>query len=149
MMRLFARSAVFLVVLSVASCRDPNTAKPGSTTKPAISKTLLTIAGETGLIFPAGSKLIRFSEANVVVDPVWVAKITMPASSYDGFQQALLKKPTDNTDVSGALADSTSWWNPTDVVVTKQYLADSHTLVIVVVSKEGEEIAVYIEHVVF
>lgn len=148
-MRFLARFILLLVVLSMASCRDRNVVQSGNVEKPMQSKELSKVAGETGLPLPSGSKVIQFSEPDVVVDPVWVAKIIIPASSYDGFQQALLKKPADNTIYDGALANSTSWWKPTAVVLTHQYLANSQTFVKVVVSKEGEEFAVYIECAVF
>lgn len=104
------------------------------------------IESETGLTLPANSRLDHFFEREVFVDPIWVAKVLIPESSYENFKQALLTKPTDKTDYTGALADSTSWWKPINVILKKQYWADSHHfLVNVVVSKEDGGFAVYIE----
>ena len=78
-----------------------------------------------------------------------MAKVVVPASSYESFRQALFTKPASKMTYRGALADSTSWWKPSNVVLTKQYLVRSQTFVEVVVSKEDEECAVYIECAVF
>ena len=107
------------------------------------------ILDETGLSIAHGAKLIHFSKPDVLIDPIWVAKIIIPTSSYDSLKQILLKKTVDDTVHDGALSKSTTWWKPTDVVLTKQYLANSQTFVKVVISKEGRGFAVYIECVVF
>lgn len=148
-MLLLARCFLLLSVLSTASYSQQNVVQSGNVEKPMQSKELNKVANETGLTFPAGSKLVQFSEPDVAVDPVWVAKLIIPTSSYDGFRQALLKKSTDNTIYDGALANSTSWWKPTAILLTHQYLANSQTFVKVVVSKEGNDFAVYIECAVF
>lgn len=107
------------------------------------------IEKESGLIFPDHSRLVHFLQPDRAIDPVWVAKVIIPVSSYEGFKQAVLIKQVDKTIYNGALADSTSWWKPANVVLTNQYLANSQTFVVVIVSKEGEDIAVYIECTMF
>jgi len=107
------------------------------------------IKSETGLDFTPKSNLIHFYEPDRLIDPVWVAKVVIPASSYDGFKEAVLGKTSDNTTYHGAIADSTSWWKPTHVVLTKIFLTDDEVLVSVVMSKEGDEFAVYVECAVF
>jgi hypothetical protein len=113
------------------------------------SRELNRIASETGLAFPRESKLLHFSAPERLVDPVWVAKIVIPRASYEAFKKALLGKTADNTVYHGALGDSTDWWKPTHVVLTKKYLADRQTFVNVVVSEETEGFAVFIECAVF
>ena len=93
--------------------------------------------------------MIHFVEPESWIDPVWVAKVIIPASSYESFKEAVIRKPIDKTIYDGALADSTSWWRPTSVVLRKQYLADRHTFVNLVLSKESVDFAVYIECAVF
>jgi len=108
------------------------------------------IQSEIGLTFPDRSRVEHFFEADVVIDPAWVAKVMIPATSYESFAQVLLAKPTDVGTLSNAMADSTDWWKPENVVLTKQYLEGSQTFVRVVVSKEDvEDVSVYIECVVF
>jgi hypothetical protein len=134
---------VFLLVLACTiSCRDHNAQQ-------SVKKQISRIENEIGLTFPANSRLDQFFEREVFVDPVWMAKVFIPASSYEGFKKALITKPDDNATVQGALADSTSWWKPSNIVFKKQYLQGSQTLVNVIVSKEGEEFALYIECAVF
>ena len=146
---MMARFGLLLGLFLMASCRDANLVGSGNTQDSMRSEKLNRIESETGLVLPAKSKLIHFLEPERFVDPVWVAKIVMSKSSYQGFKEAVLEKVTDRTIYDGVLANSTSWWKPTHVVLTKQYLANRQTFVVVVVSKEGEEFAVYIECAVF
>ncbi len=148
MMRNLTCCFLILGLLFIISCRDANSVVAEKTQDSMQSNELNRMGSETGLFFPVESKVIHFSAPERFVDPVWVAKVLMPASSYEVFQEAVLGKTTDNTVYHGALADSTSWWKPTDVVLKKQYLADRQTFVNVVVSKDAEEFAVYIECVV-
>ena len=141
-MRLLVRIVFIFILVCTISCQDRNEEQ-------SVNKQMGKITSETGLTFPTNSRLDHFLEADVLVDPVWVAKVVVPASSYASFTQAMLTKPEDKTVYQGALADSTSWWRPTNIVLTKQYLADRHTFVKIVVSKEDEEFAVYIECAVF
>ena len=104
---------------------------------------------ETGLAFPSDAKVVQFLEPDRFIDPVWVAKVTFPGSSYEGFKASLLGKAADSTVYHGALADKTSWWKPADVVLTRQYLFDQQTFVNVVVAQDGDEFEVYVECAVF
>lgn len=139
-MCLLTRFVILLVLVCAISCRDE---------MQSLNTQMSRIESETGLTFPANYKLVHFFERDVFIDPVWVAKVIIPASSFERFRQALITKQADNTTYHGALSNSTSWWKPTNVVLTKQYLANRQTFVNVVVSKEGEEFAVYIECAVF
>lgn len=142
-LKVYVHIVLLLVVFCTISCRDRNEEQ-------SVDTQMSKIESETGLSFPANYRLDHFLEPDYFIDPVWVAKVVIPVSSYESFKETLLEKPTDNTVLSGAaLADSTSWWKPANVVLTKQYLADQHTIVEVVVSKEDEEYAVYIECAVF
>jgi len=114
-----------------------------------VSLSIDRIRSDTGLIVPDGSILEHFGEPERLIDPIWVAKVIVPISSYESFKQDILSRTDDHTILSGSLADTTSWWNPSNIVLTKQYLHGSQTFVRVVVSKENEEIAAYIECVVF
>jgi hypothetical protein len=107
------------------------------------------IVKETELNLPHESELIHFFEPDRIVDPVWVAKVKIPASSYEILKEEVLRKRADNAILHGALADSTSWWNPTDVILKKQYLTNSENFVNFILSKEGEDYFIYIEHVIF
>lgn len=140
---------VALAILSFASCQDPSEVSEKRGEKPVRVGEMTKIASETGLIVPIESRLIHFFEPERIVDPVWIAKIMIPASSYGEFEESLLEKTPDNTTYMGALANSAMWWKPDNVVVKKQYLFDRQTLVIVVVSREGGEFAVYVECAVF
>lgn len=139
----FLTKVILLLVLAFTiSCRDYKKAQ-------SVEEQMNKIERETGLTFPEKSRLDQFFDPDYFIDPQWVAKIIVPASSYESLRLNLLTKPDDNTVSSGGLVDSTSWWKPQNVVLTKQYLADRQTLVKVVVSKENEEYEVYIECVVF
>ena len=107
------------------------------------------IQSEIGLVFPTNSVLVRHLQADVVIDPVWVAKVMIPPSSFESFAQILRQKKADDTVYHGALADTTSWWTPTNIVMTQKYLADKQTFVNVVVAKEVDGFAVYIECAMF
>jgi hypothetical protein len=133
----------------MASCRDASSVATGENQVSMQSNKLNRIVSETGLAFPADAKVVHFVELERLVDPVWVAKVTIAASSYEKFRKSLLGKTIDNTVYHGALADSTSWWKPANVLLTKQFLVDRQTFVNVVVSKEGEEFAVYVECAIF
>lgn len=111
--------------------------------------TLERIEQETGLDLPGGTKLIRSFEQATVFDPIWVAKVQIPVASYEAVKGEVQNKPTDNTKINGALADSTDWWNPTGVAERKQYLADDHTLVVLVLANEENEFYIYIECIIF
>lgn len=150
-MRLLAGFALLLSVVFVASCRERSVAQSGVVQKSMHSETekLSRVQSEAGLVFPTNATLVQFAQPDVAVDPVWVAKVVIPPSSYEPFAQVLVRKPADNTVYDGALANSTSWWTPTNVVMTKKYLANSQTFVNVVVSKESDGFAVYIECAVF
>jgi hypothetical protein len=147
------RKSIFLILLLglgfMTSYRDDNLISAGEPEKNMSSQKLNKIGHETGLPFPSESKIIYFSEPDRFVDPVWVAKVIIPTSWYGNFKTALFEKTADNTVYHGALAGSTIWWKPMDVVLSKQYLADRQTFVNVVVSKEDGEFAVYIECAVF
>lgn len=148
-MRLLAGFSVLMVVMLAVSCRERSIAKPGDIQKSMQSEKLTWVGSETGLVFPTNAALVQFSQPDMAVDSVWVAKVVIPSASYESFAQALARKPADKTTYDGALANSTIWWTPTNVVMTKKYLANSQTFVNVVISKEFDVIAVYIECVVF
>lgn len=148
-MRLLGCFAVLLSMFLVVSCRERSAVQSGDDRKTIQPEMLSRVETEIGLVFPTNSTLAQFSRSDVAVDPVWVAKVVIPLSSYENFAQALSRKPADNTVYDGALANSTSWWTPTNVVVTKQYLANNQTFVNVVVSKEVDLFAVYIECALF
>jgi hypothetical protein len=132
-LRLFV---LLLVLACTISCRDHEE-------KPSLKK----VESEIGLTLPANSRLDKFFESERLWDPEWVAKVFIPASSYEDFKKTLLAKPTDNATVSGALYDSTDWWNPSNIVLTRQYSVP-HGAAKIVVSKEGGEYALYIWHAV-
>lgn len=140
---LAATLAILLVIdlfliLTLFSC---TVAQPGSLGK---------VESETGLPFPPEAILVRFSSLRSFLDPIWAAKVVIPAASYDDFRQALAQKPPDDDDSLVEKAGRwASWWKPTDVVMTKQYLINSQVIVVVVVSKEGDDYAIYIERIVF
>jgi len=106
------------------------------------------IQKECGLKFSTDSRLVYFSQPDYFVDPRWVSKVIMSAPSYNSFEHVLQNKPKDNTMYQATLASSTEWWRPKEIVLTKQYLANGQTFVRVIVAKEGEEFALYIECVV-
>ena len=141
--------SMLLLTLFMASCGDTNQVESENTREFMQRETLNRIRKETGLDLSDESKLIHFFEAERIVDPVWVAKVIIPASSYDDFREVVLRKPTEKTVYHGGLADSISWWKPTSVVLRKQYLADRHTFVIVVLSREGKDYSLYIECAVY
>jgi len=146
-MRLPANFVYIFIVLSMSSCSDRDVAH--CLEKPLQSKELSKIATEIELTFPVGSKVVNYAEPDVFVDPVWVGKVIIPTASYDGFQQAILKKEDDSTMYDGALANSTSWWKPINIVLQRQYIVNSNSFVKIVVSREGEEFVVYIECAMF
>ncbi len=140
---------ILLVLFFMFSCNDTNSVESEDIQDSMQAKKLNRIKKEAGLDLPDDSKLIHFIEPERFVDPIWVAKVTIPASSYESFKEVVIRKHSDKTVYHGALADSISWWKPTSVVLRKQYLADRHTFVKLVLSKEGVDFAVYIECAVF
>lgn len=148
-MRVLLCCLSILVPFFMVSCNDTKSSESGNIQGSMQEKRLNSIKKEAGLNFPEGSKLIHFFEPERFVDPVWVAKVIIPASSYDSFKRVVLEKASDETVYNGALADSTSWWKPISVVMRKQYLADRHTFVNLVLSEEGVDVSVYIECAVF
>ncbi len=141
-MSLLIRFIFLLVLVCTISCRDRNEEQ-------SMDSQMNRIENETRLSFPTNSRLDHFVEFKAFVDPEWVAKVIVPASSYENLREILLAKSPDNTDDIDAIVDSISWWKPANVVLTKQYLDSGNTIVKVVVSKDDEEYAVYIECVVF
>ena len=115
-----------------------------------ISKvTVNELAKETGLVFPPEAKITRFVETPPI-DPVWVARISMPLSAEQELLAVVAGKPSVDAAVSGAKSESTSWWRPTHIVFKKLYHhRESGALVNVVVSEEPGELVAYIEHAVF
>jgi len=134
-------TTAFSIVLlgCVASCNCNS--KSGTQTPEG---TLRRIAVDTGLAVPSDAQLVHFSEPARIVDPLWVAKLVVPPSSYSQFEESLLSKSADQTRYSG-LAETTVWWKPENAVLKKQFLADSHTFVVVEVAKEGDMYAIYVE----
>lgn len=133
---------LILAIVLINSCMESNEEQ-------SLDAKIKKIESETGLAFPANSAIIHFSEPDVLVDPVWVAKVIIPTKSYESLKEAVIAKTDDKTIYSGALADSTDWWKPKNVILTKQYLANQNTFVNIIVSKEGGDFAVYIECAVF
>lgn len=141
-MSLVMRFVMIFVFVCTLSCRD-------RTKDPSVAAQMDKVCEETGLIFSDDSILKYFFEPDRFVDPVWVAKVAVPISFCESFKSSLLSKPDDNTLYQGALSDSIDWWKPSNIILTKQYLADSQTFVKVVVSMENEEMMVYIECATF
>jgi hypothetical protein len=112
------------------------------------SGSLSIIEEEAQLILPAGAELIHFEEPVVFIDPIWVAKVTVPAESIESLRQSLTQK---GKEVSRAalsyVAESVDWWKPADVLLTVEYMGSG--LITVFVSREGDGYALYIERVVF
>ena len=111
--------------------------------------TVEALAKDTGLVFPKDSKVTRFAETPPI-DPIWVARVTMPKAYREQFVGAVLMKPAANGSVSGAHSESTPWWKPTNIVLQTRYdHPESSASVSVVVSEEGDQVVAYIEHDVF
>ena len=144
-MRILSAFILVCFALITTSCYDAKPLASGS----MLAGKLKQIEAGTGLVFPASSRVIQFSEASVVFDPAWIAKIVIPDSSYAQFKETVLRKPRLNATESGGLEDSTSWWKPVPSDVTKQYLADTHTFVKVVFSKENGDWVVYVSCATF
>lgn len=140
---------ILLVLFLMVSCSDTNSMESADIPDSMRPKILAKIVKETGLNLPVESKLIHFLEPDRFIDPIWVAKVQIPVSSYEDFKEVVIKKPTEKMGYKGALADSTSWWKPTNIVLRNQYLADRNTFVVLVLSKEGDDFFVYIECAVF
>ena len=104
---------------------------------------------ETGLAFPDDAAILAFFEPDRAIDPIWLAKIEIPASHYTAFACSLASKPDDHTLFKSAYADSLSFWTPTNVVAEKQYLPNDHRLVRILVSHDSEVYIAYVECMVF
>ena len=81
-MRFLIPFILFCIVFCDSSCRDNNHSN-GLQKSMSIGK-LKKIEKETGLTFSKNSRLVNFVQPDVAVDPVWVAQVVMPASSYKG-----------------------------------------------------------------
>ena len=120
-MRLLAILFAILAAVLGVSCHERSITQPGAVQNHSQSEKLSRIQNETGLVFPTNAVLVQFSQPDVAVDPVWVAKVVIPSATYEPFAHILARKPADSTIYDGALADSTSWWLPTNAVMTKNF----------------------------
>jgi hypothetical protein len=144
-MRIFAAFILACFALALTACHGEK-----SLTSPSMqTEKLKQIESGTGLVLPPLSRVIEFSEPPVVFDPVWIAKIVIPESSYAQFKVAVLREPILNATVGSGLEGSTSWWKPVNADFTKQYLASSHTFVKIVSSREATGWAIYVSYAYF
>lgn len=137
-------SALIFILSCIISCRDSNDPQ-------TVSEQLRKIEDESGLTLPADSRVDHFKASGYnSIEPWWIAKVVIPAESYESFKETLLAKPTDNTTISGnRISDSTDWWKPVNVIITKLYWANSYTLVEITVSRDDDkEVSVYIDCIV-
>jgi len=75
-MILIIRFFLFLIFIgTISSCRDDDGER-------SVSLSIDRIRSDTGLIVPDGSILEHFGEPERLIDPIWVAKVIVPISSY-------------------------------------------------------------------
>jgi hypothetical protein len=107
------------------------------------------IQAEAKLQLPRGTQLLEFSQREPMFDSVWAAKLAVPEASRHSFAAQLSDKPLDHTERSGTYATSVPWWHPADASLARQYLADTNTLVNVVLVRESGRTIAYVECAVF
>lgn len=139
---------VVVTIGGICSCSEKTMPTPEDWA-PVNAGNIAKLQQEIGLSFPTDSRVLEFHMPERVVDPVWVAKVAVPRSSWAEFKTVILAKTSEDAVYHGALSDSVAWWKPTNIVLTKQYLADRHTFVCVVLSEEDEGCMAFIECAVF
>lgn len=107
------------------------------------------LATDTGLALPPDARITHFKEVPPI-DPVWVARVEMPSSAEARLVASASAQSAATGTVSGAMSESTAWWRPFDVVLSRRYEhSESHALVTVVISRESGQTIAYIEHAVY
>lgn len=138
-----------LLFLYITSCGDATPVNSRNTEVSIETTNLHRIIQEIGLNLSNESRVIHFYEPERIIDPVWVAKVIIPDASFETIKDAVEGKRADNSTYSGAIADSTIWWDPTSIIFEKQYLTDDEKFVHFIASRENDGIALYIECAVF
>lgn len=99
---------------------------------------------------PASIEVINFEERNNFIDPSWVAQISISKKDLELVKLEIAKKKEDNTEVVGALRDQIRWWKPNGIIFSKQYLADSSTLVnIIIADRDSTSFNMFVECNIF
>ncbi len=109
------------------------------------AKTLQMIQADTGIALPAGARGLNF-HYEPPIDPAYVARIEIPASSKDDVIRMLSAIELNEVHVSESLGTKVRWWIPRDVkrLVDRQAFVRSNYLH-VVLTEEGGALILYIE----
>lgn len=133
-----SRAFVWALLLLVLSCRRDD---PAALQKRLGQETQLPLSGAVGVSL--------FAEPDMLVDPVWAAKVELSQSSLARFKASLEAKPASVMRVSSKFSDTLSWWRPRTPLLAREYIEpETSALVTVVVSAEGGHTFAYIEHAV-
>lgn len=142
-LKVYVHVAFLLVLICTIACRDSNEPQP-------VNSILSKVENEIGLTFPADSRVDQFVQYRSFIDPAWMAKVDIPVTSYESFSETLLTKPTDHGTIRNDRTDSTDWWKPVNILLTKQYLEGSQSLVRIVMSKDSDnKVSVYVHYMIF
>jgi len=88
------------------------------------AKSLKMVEDRIGLTLPAGSRgLNMFYDHFHCIDPYFVAKIEIPASSHEAFTKQLEPIPEkwqlkDSAQIQ--LSKKVAWWNPSEATIRRQ-----------------------------
>jgi hypothetical protein len=107
------------------------------------------VVTEAALPLPAGARVVQFYAPDSFVDPIWAARIEIPIAALETIKATIAAKTADSTHVSDRFANTVSWWQPEETLLTKQYLANRQTLVNVVLSMEHRGPVAYVECMIF
>ena len=83
------------------------------------------------------------------MDPVWVAKVDLPAAEEGSLRSVIETKKADQTPVHHPLSESMAWWKPQHEILRRQFWPNEQTLVRVILSQEHGHLSAYLECAVF
>ena len=104
------------------------------------------ISQRIGIALPPASKGLHLYYQGAQIDPSFVAKIEIPASSSDAMLDDLKKLVNRAGGVSGSLTSKVSWWSPvaSTIRVQRQLTVDGN-YVRVLLCEEPDRWALYVE----
>ncbi len=102
----------------------------------------------TGLTLPAGSRGLNMFYQGSYVDPSFIAKIEIPASSQESLAKKIALIPNKDGYLSGSLTTKVDWWNPFEgIILTEGQVSLQMDYVHIVLCEEKGRWLLYVEWV--
>jgi len=104
------------------------------------------IEQRTGLTIPADSHGMNMFYEGSQIDPAFVAKIEIPASSGESFAKQLDQIPVGEMHVSNPLSEKIPWWKPSKAATKseRQFMLNSAYVHVLLCNEDGRWI-LYLE----